>query len=177
MNVFLCFISMLFFIAMVSSLPSGNPLDRVVAHAHVHGGKLHACPENTCEMDPATKLYFWIRSGVQAPNMFLRTRSRGHTVPITTRLVTDPSNLPRLSKKLKKELLERGGGQALQLLQATFPNDQMEETTYTFLMTNDYRAWIAVDMTCEYVNRFLEPLRRGRKMSCWVNKDEWGQMS
>ena len=155
-------------------ISSGNPLDRIVAHAHVHGGQLHACPQNTCKMDPATKLYFWIRNGARAPpNMFLRTQSRGHTIPITTKVVTDTKSIPRLTKKLKTELLERGDGHDLQLLQATFPNDQMEETTYTFLLTNDYRSWIAVDMTCEYIHRFLEPFRRGRKMNCWINKDEW----
>lgn len=150
-----------------------NPLDHVIAHAHVRGGRLHACPDSLCEMDTTTKLYFWIVKGERIPNMFLRTRSNTEAVTITTSYVRHPALKPRLTKQLKNELLSRSGGRELQMLEAEFPNDQMMEVTYTFLMTNDYISWIAADMICQRVTRILEPIRRGHRLVCSLDKRDW----
>ena len=150
-----------------------NPLDRIVAHAHVRGGKLYGCPHDACEIQPSTKLYFWIRSGERTPNMFLRSQSRGETIAITTNHVTDVTKLPKLTRQLKNELQIKGHDEPLKVVEAEFPNNEMSATTYTFLMTSDFNSWIAADMTCERVKRHFEPFRRGQRLSCCLDKNDW----
>ena len=71
------------------------------------------------------------------------------------------------------ELAGHGDVRELKMLEAGFPNDQMLDTTYTFLMTEDYRSWIAVDMTCVRVKRFMERFRRGHRLLCEIDKRDW----
>lgn len=168
---FAIFITLLM-VQVVFSLQN-NPLDRIIAHAHVRGGKLYACPSHLCEMEPSTKLYFWIKHNERAPNMFLRSRSTGNTIAITTEHVTDVTKIPKLTRTLKNELREKGQGHRLQVLQAEFPNNEMHPTTYTFLMTSDFHSWIAADMTCERVNRPFEWFRRGQRLACQLDKNDW----
>ena len=155
----------------VSAINPVNPLDRVVSHAHLRDGRLHACPDDLCEMDTTTKLYFWIRKGDQIPNMYLQTES--NAVTIATTRVRHPALRPRLTRKLKEELLRRSQGAPLEMLEAEFPNDQMIDTTYTFLMTTDYVSWIAAHMTCQRVNRLFERFRRGHRLACHLDKTTW----
>lgn len=164
------------FILLLSTLPLVtlcNPLERVIAHAHVRDGKLHACPDHLCEMEPSTKLYFWIVKSEKAPNMFLRTRSRGQTMQITTTHVPESQKIPRLTKELKEQLQTLSRGRPMQIVEATFPDDRMSDLTYTFLMTDDYRSWIAADMVCSRHERFMERFRRGQRLACYLDKHGW----
>lgn len=166
----------LFYLILLLSLPIitiCNPLERVIAHAHVRGGKLHACPDHLCEMEPNTKLYFWIVKSEKAPNMFLRTRSSGRTLQITTTHVSKSQEIPRLTKELREQLQILSQGRPMQMVEATFPDNRMSDVTYTFLMTDDYRSWIAADMTCNRHERFMERFRRGQRLVCYLDKHGW----
>lgn len=147
-----------------------NPLDRLVAHAHVRGGRLYGCPHYMCEMEPNTKLYFWIRQQHNAPNMFLQTRSTGQTLTITTKR-TDRS--PPLTRSLKMHLMTLARGDHLYMMEAEFPDNRMSDITYTFLMTNDYMSWLAADMICERHIRLFESFRRGTRLICRLDKRDW----
>lgn len=153
-----------------------NPLESVITHAHLRGGKLFPCPQNACEMDTTTKLYFWIREGTQPPNMFLRTRSSGGTIHVTTNLVPLHQKLPPFTKSLQTELFAKSGGDVLRVVEAEFPNNEMTDTTYTFLLTANFRSWIAVDMICERFKRPFERFRRGQRLVCYLDKRDWEPM-
>lgn len=172
-------ITVLFFVyllwTILTAFASCNPLDRIVAHAHLRGGKLYPCFQNTCDLEPSTKLYFWIRRGQYAPNMFLRSHSLGETIHITTSPVADPSRLT-LTKTLKHELDARSNGESLLMVEAEFPEDIMRDTTYTFLMTDNFQSWIAVDMTCERIRRRFERFRKGHRLLCTLDKRDWANM-
>ena len=147
-----------------------NPLDHVVAHGHARKGRLYACPTNQCEIDTTTKMYFWIIKGKNFPGMFLR--SRDGAITITTTYVKHQRMTPKLTKELKDELERRSEGKELQMLEAEFPNNQMKDITYTFLITNDFTTWIAADMICHRLIRLLEPFRRGTKLICSLDKSD-----
>lgn len=166
------FIIILFIIVEVMSVAC-NPLERVVAHAHVRGGKLHGCPDHLCEMEPSTKLYFWILKDAKAPNMFLQSLSATSSIQITTSHVSNPKKAPPLTKRLEHDLMYLSDGREMQMLEATFPNDRMSDVTYTFLMTDDYRNWLAADMTCERHERFMERFRKGQRLVCHLDKRGW----
>ena len=157
----------------VVAVSCSNPLERLIAHAHVRGGKLHGCPDSMCEMEPSTKLYFWILKNELAPNMFLQTHTSGQTIQITTTPVAEPKKTPPLTTRLRHELMFLAGGRPMQMVEAVFPNDRMADVTYTFLMTDDYRSWMAADMTCERHKRFMERFRKGQRLVCHLDRRKW----
>ena len=144
---------------------TGTTLDRIVTHAHLQGGKLYPCPQNMCQVDPSTKLYFWIRSGDTAPNIFLQSPDSTRAIRITTNLVIDPTRIP-MTRTLEMELSDED----LQMMEAEFPYKEMIETTYTFLITRNYRSWIALKMNCVRIKRFMEIIRRGQQLLCEVDE-------
>ena len=128
---------------------------------------IHACPDDTCLVDPEADMYFWRYSSQRFPAMFLT--SDENSIIVTSDDATKEIKDIKISRQLRQELEQLSKGENLTPVRVRF-EDGIKQGHYTLLLNDEHRNYVFLPMICE--RRHKHWWEKKSRIACTIEKKQ-----